>query len=926
MGYAKHVGRVGALAVALGIGAAVATTPPVSWADDETQNVQEQKPPETPGDPTTPGSSTPPGERQDPGEVIRKRLEHAGDDLRDGIRKAITGVVRSSGGAITSTHRNGSNSSNGNVPPVVVEDEEEQPVNSKPPKDEEKSSSFVANVNGTNPLGSFASSRWRAPQGQVNTGPATKPIAKSIEDVKVVVQQSIDTVTGKQPGTGSTVNQRNAFSTLDTPETQEQQQVRPRLVAPVAIITNVLNAALAPFLNPTPGQPAPQNPILWAVLGWVRRQIANEAPTITAIGYGPDDDPETQGVLVIDVDAEDDNAAPDELKYRVTTDGEKGSVAPNDDGTFTYTPNADWDGIAYTDSLTVTVSDIGTGFHLHGLDSIFHPISAHATTRVVEINVPAAASTAPEVIELPEGYTAVPNSRGTVGPDGALYRPTKKDGTDSYALVVQRPGGETTTIELPGEPIGELAFGPGGTLYQNTQTPNAATGGYDYAMTVITPAPAAARFALMASSALDSGQVSVTLPGEPVGLMAIGSDGTAYQPIRPTGEIADPGAPCVDCSVAIVLPGSETADIVTLRGDLLNAPPKVSSPVTPERSSMVTAGPNRTAYLTTTDYSSQTTTVWRVDANTATVEDIPLTDGSGAVVSGATIGADGTAYITTQVVTAVVTDNELTGFTYDTKLWVIAPTSDTATPFQLDGEVYGPVAVDNNGIAYVTTSRIELDDSAEPTVIWRFNPTGPDPVTPIEVEGQPSYSVLVAPDGTAYQTVYRDSDNGQQFLMAVVSPASTSAVLVDLGTFRSVFGQPMTITPQGTVYQVLGNFDFDTETGDTTVFVFNGTTHVAIPLEGVVVLPAIVDADGKMYVAAATNIDLNTYTGDETLWVISPGGAPPVGVVIGRTLGVPVSLAVGDDSAFLTTYRDDPNDPTKLIYDVTGVPIPSQAV
>src|SRR3954470_24793656 len=34
MGYARNVGRVGALAVALGIGAAVATTPGVAWADD----------------------------------------------------------------------------------------------------------------------------------------------------------------------------------------------------------------------------------------------------------------------------------------------------------------------------------------------------------------------------------------------------------------------------------------------------------------------------------------------------------------------------------------------------------------------------------------------------------------------------------------------------------------------------------------------------------------------------------------------------------------------------------------------------------------------------------------------------------------------------------------------------------------------------
>ena len=39
MGHARHIGRVGALAVALGIGAAVANTPGVAWAEpDSTAN------------------------------------------------------------------------------------------------------------------------------------------------------------------------------------------------------------------------------------------------------------------------------------------------------------------------------------------------------------------------------------------------------------------------------------------------------------------------------------------------------------------------------------------------------------------------------------------------------------------------------------------------------------------------------------------------------------------------------------------------------------------------------------------------------------------------------------------------------------------------------------------------------------------------
>ncbi len=121
MGYAKHVGRVGALAVALGIGAVVATSPGVAWAEGTDETLRPRM--ETPAAPIRQAEPpTPSTEPQDPGEVIRRSIERATDELRDDIRKVVTGVVRGSGGAITSTHRDGSKSSNGNVPPVVVAD------------------------------------------------------------------------------------------------------------------------------------------------------------------------------------------------------------------------------------------------------------------------------------------------------------------------------------------------------------------------------------------------------------------------------------------------------------------------------------------------------------------------------------------------------------------------------------------------------------------------------------------------------------------------------------------------------------------------------------------------------------------------------------------------------------------------------------
>ena len=392
MGYAKHVGRVGTLAVALGIGAAVATTPGVAWADGEPEpGIEAPKAPEGPSE-----SGVPSTERQDPGEVIRRNIERAADDLRDGIRKAITGVGRSSGGAITSTHRNGSNSSNGNVPPVVIEDEEEHLDNLEPPKDEEKSSSFVAN-NTTNPLGNFTPPRWRAPQAQVNTGPAPKPIAKAIDDVKDVVQQSINAVTGNQAPTGSTPVGRNAFSTLDSLETEDQQQARPGFVAPISIITNVVNAALAPFLNPTPGQPAPQNPILWAVLGWVRRQVQETPFGKVVLNRTPRIDTETtavedngDGTFTITTPASDPDG--DDLTFAVASRDGEGTITPLGEGKFLYDVTAaDWDG---DDEVTVTVSDAADYPHLHGLASFLSPAAGHTATITLAIK--------------PEGEQALP--------------------------------------------------------------------------------------------------------------------------------------------------------------------------------------------------------------------------------------------------------------------------------------------------------------------------------------------------------------------------------------------------------------------------------------------------------------------------------------------------------------------------------------
>lgn len=429
MGYAKHVGRVGALAVALGIGAAVATTPGVAWATEgeDGPGVEAPSNPEPAADPGAGATSTPTAEHRDPGALIRRNIERAADDLRDGIRRAITGVTRSSGGAITSTHRNGSNSTNGNVPPVVI-DEDDQPETPQSPT-EEKSTAFVANDNvASNPVRIFTPPRWRAPEPPVSLKPAPKPLTKAIDDVKDLVQQSISAETGGQAQATPPSGQRNAITTFDVPSTQDVEQVRPRFVSPINIMTSVLSAAIAPFLNPTPGQPAPPNPIVWAVLGWVRRQVQEtpfgkvvlnrepEMGTPVVVDQGG-------GTFLITPTATDPDG--DDLEFSGSVaDGDDGTLTDNLDGTFTY--QVDPDGWDQSDSVTFTVSDAAAYPHLHGLASFFRPDGGH--TDMVAV--------------------AIAPSDGTLPPPPEVVQePTQRnDGSGEYDTVLQYNPNTTSNV------------------------------------------------------------------------------------------------------------------------------------------------------------------------------------------------------------------------------------------------------------------------------------------------------------------------------------------------------------------------------------------------------------------------------------------------------------------------------------------------
>ncbi|BBY17775.1 PQQ-dependent sugar dehydrogenase [Mycolicibacterium litorale] len=90
--YARYIGRVGALAIALGVGGAVATTPGVAWADDTTSTTANSAGASSPASadqaPTTAGggdvaADTPSKDIEDTGEETGEESEDIGDGLED---------------------------------------------------------------------------------------------------------------------------------------------------------------------------------------------------------------------------------------------------------------------------------------------------------------------------------------------------------------------------------------------------------------------------------------------------------------------------------------------------------------------------------------------------------------------------------------------------------------------------------------------------------------------------------------------------------------------------------------------------------------------------------------------------------------------------------------------------------------------------
>ncbi|MCP9273565.1 tandem-95 repeat protein [Mycolicibacterium arenosum] len=456
-GYARFVGRIGALAVALGVGAAVATGHgvPIAHADDTNQ---ESPAGEQPGDvqpddgpgtaQTEPDSAPVVTVNGEPTDGNPMPAENPGGSVVPEMN------VDSSGGYLEGEHGEDDETPTTGGTTTIVGSIGETSTLTTPP-DTGPAETPAAPAPPAEPA---------APTGNTAPTPTTeqpnRPVKPEHNDPQndlgelTVINDGRNTpadagarLTTFQPDAAAT----QSFSTLIAPQPNIIEPEQPSLLAGLLTVpgvalrlaATVAIGVLAPFLAPGPVLP-PQPPVLWAVLAWVRREIQrtlwNQTPHAVDNSVTTSED----AAVTIDALANDTDFDEDGLAISDYTQPANGSVVLNPDGTFTYTPDADFNGV---DSFQYAVVDTDSLPHFHGilrgLFNLGHQDVATVTITVnaVEDNIgpPVADDDAATVAE--GGTVAIDVLTGDTDPDGN----TTLDPTS--VVVVTPPANGTVTVD-----------------------------------------------------------------------------------------------------------------------------------------------------------------------------------------------------------------------------------------------------------------------------------------------------------------------------------------------------------------------------------------------------------------------------------------------------------------------------------------------
>lgn len=269
-----------------------------------------------------------------------------------------------------------------NTPPVTSAPESE-PTTSTPAKADSSSTSSSA----VNAVATTSAS------ADVDDDDAT--VAPSESDAESTAAPTAKAATGKAASSDVTTATLAAATTSSVVTTQ----VTPPPVGVVGFLNSVITNLLNPFLAPAPNTPDPFTPVVWAVLGWVRRQLFNEAPTIN---YNSSLTVQSGQTVTGNIGATDSEG--DALTYKVTQAPQQGTLTIDQaTGNFTYTPaDINYEAVQ-TVSWTVSVTDGKVN-----LLSLFGV--KHSDTETIDLAV-LSPTVERVILNMPEGVTKPVNPR-----------------------------------------------------------------------------------------------------------------------------------------------------------------------------------------------------------------------------------------------------------------------------------------------------------------------------------------------------------------------------------------------------------------------------------------------------------------------------------------------------------------------------------
>ncbi len=836
MDHARYVGRVGALAVALGVGAGIVWSPGVALADpsDSAGSTSSSADGAGVGDSDTPGTSSTGDDASGP----QPDREPADED-ESGDRKSLSVITTRSVAGVGRPQATGS-----------------APRTSRVTKKDADDAAALA------PARAGGASAMTAPDPQDIPAAATPPeAAPAAPTVRTVT--TIDSGPGPRP-------------------------LQVLLAAPVRVFDSIVSALLGPA---GPRTPAPTR--LWALLAWTRQELHrtffNRAPRLAA---APVDVEQVDDVITGTIVGTDPDGDP--LTFSVTpVTAQGGTVTVDGTGTFTYVAPAGWNG---TDPLTdsFTVSAVDTGLHIHGLAGLLFG-TGHVSRRVVTVQLIGGIAGVTETIPVaaPPGWT---NPRTVVGPGGTVAI-TQRFGSgtpeDPFTtqILVQGPGRPPVTATAAGLVYyGAPLIAGDGTVHMTTVV-YAAGSPTITEFTVTTLRPGASPVAWTATGAPVGGP-TLTGAGDFVLTTATGGgapddtqttvtiirDGQRSEVLTIAGVTQDQAVIGADGTIALAATNaSGGATIGVLRpgaaAEYLDLPAALQG--------VVTVADDGTIVFTTAGVTgfaaraASTTTLWVWRAG----EQAVANTAAGTLVQVVT-GGDGTvAYVTT---TGSGTEDDLITTTVTVlrpgspdRVSTVVGTLVSSVVAGADGTVAfhtyaGPA---NAFVADVTVTIMRPNGTVESLTrttnqIYRIRPAiGPDGTVasmwgnngmtiavfrpgqaPIIVTNPNGISIdpRIGSDGTVAFTVGETAPTGEQYSQIVVLRPGQNTVTAS--TIGRAWGEP-TITGDGTV---VISTRVDRNLSYITVLRANGD-YLIVPAPGLISNAAQVGPDGVIYLP--TDVD-----------------------------------------------------------------------